>query len=440
MIFDTGSADLWVFSSQIVNKVNVHHYFYDYRSSTYSPMGDGWSIEYGKGSANGFLSRDIVILGNASSPFVATNQIFAEVTQYSSNAFDDIIMDGIMGLAFSDAATSRAPTVIDSLLAANSISQRIFSFRLTRADTDGSVMVVGSPDPQFYDKNLGITYLSTVTDDNNGIGPGMWWVDLSHIFMNYSVSGMEDMNACAKYGSKCVALMDTGTSSLIVDERLFAENILTSILKHRSDCAYNSIIHCSSLSLHNLPTFYFHLYDRLFPLTPEMYTVVETSGRESVLYITIQPMPAILNADDSYYFFIFGDTFLHNYYVIFDMDNAKVGIANTPLTQTVDVISDPSSSSSYPFGLNQTTFYLFVALVCLAAFAMLYIVVTMIRRRCNRRPATPTPYVSFVEQNSQQPAAGFNSPFLRDYDSSIQNAENGERYGSGTYAALPRRS
>jgi hypothetical protein len=132
LVFDTGSADLWVFSSQTGNsKMSYLHYYSSASSSSYSAFSpiQSWSIQYGQGSASGFLSQDLITLGDLQ----PARQTFAETTQYSSNFNNpDEPMDGIMGVAMQAAASDHATTVIETLYTAGRISLRAFSFVLQK--------------------------------------------------------------------------------------------------------------------------------------------------------------------------------------------------------------------------------------------------------------------------------------------------------------------
>ena len=153
VVFDTGSADLWIFSAQ--HSCNIAQYCYDKiwslngcssddvccffedimnaynhnSSSTYSKYSDDgdWSITYGKGSASGHLSKDSVTIGG----LTAKNQIFAEATDWS----DELIscaepMSGILGFAMKAASEDNTDTLIESLYSQNQIESKLFSVSL----------------------------------------------------------------------------------------------------------------------------------------------------------------------------------------------------------------------------------------------------------------------------------------------------------------------
>ena len=61
--FDTGSADLWVRSAKAKEKKTNLHYYNSSWSSSFVDIGTVWSIKYATAKCTGFLSKDIIRLG-----------------------------------------------------------------------------------------------------------------------------------------------------------------------------------------------------------------------------------------------------------------------------------------------------------------------------------------------------------------------------------------
>ncbi|KAH9219540.1 aspartic peptidase domain-containing protein [Leptodontidium sp. 2 PMI_412] len=100
MDFDTGSSDLWVFSTGLNRASQAGHTPYDATKSTTSKVmtGASWSISYGDGSgAKGTVVTDTVNIGGAS----VDNQAVEMATAVSQSFVADANSNGLVGLAYS---------------------------------------------------------------------------------------------------------------------------------------------------------------------------------------------------------------------------------------------------------------------------------------------------------------------------------------------------
>jgi hypothetical protein len=81
------------------------HLFNSSQSSTYQQNGQQWEIEYGSGSASGFLGVDTVSFGAAGTQqLVVPKTTFGQATDIADVFAQDPAIDGILGLAFTSLA------------------------------------------------------------------------------------------------------------------------------------------------------------------------------------------------------------------------------------------------------------------------------------------------------------------------------------------------
>ncbi|KAH8691659.1 aspartic proteinase II-1 [Talaromyces proteolyticus] len=290
---DTGSADLWAFSSKTPSSERSGHNYYKPSSSATEVSGDSWDISYGDGSsAKGVVYKDKVTIGGVS----YAKQAVEAATSVSSEFTSDTSIDGLLGLAFSSINTvSPTPqkTFFDNVK--SSLAKPIF-VAILKHDEAGSYDF-GFTDSSKYTGEIAYTDV----DDSQG-----FW---SFTADSYSIAG-------SKSGGSITGIADTGTTLLLLDD-----SIVDAYYKKVNGASYDSsqggyVFSCSA----TLPTFAITVNGHTATIPGDYinYAPVDSSG--SSCYGGIQSNSGIG-------FSIFGDVFLKSQYVVFDASGPQIGFA-----------------------------------------------------------------------------------------------------------------
>lgn len=303
VVFDTGSANLWVPSKKCKFyevACQLHNKYDSKKSSTYSENGANFSIQYGSGACSGFLSVDHVTLAD----IVVKNQTFAEITHEPSVAFIAGKFDGILGMAFDTISVDKVTPIFYSMINQGLLNDPIFAFWISRDPdaAEGGEIIFGGLDKKHYTGD--ITYIPVTRQ-------AYWQINMDQVDLvgngSFCVGG-------------CQAILDTGTSLLAgpaaevkkLNEAIGAFPIINGEYQ----------IRCSKIP--ELPDVIFKFGGRDFKLTPKQYILQIKSGSvtqclSGFLGMDIPPPAGPL--------WILGDVFIGAYYTIFDLANKQVGLA-----------------------------------------------------------------------------------------------------------------
>ncbi|KAG6986741.1 aspergillopepsin A-like aspartic endopeptidase [Physcia stellaris] len=200
--FDTGSADLWVFNTQLPAAQTKGHAVYDpSKSKTFKRMeGSTFNISYGdKSGALGTVGTDTVSIGGA----VVASQAIELATSVTQSFIDDVDSDGLLGLGFMSSNTI-SPKQQDTFFGnvARSLKAPLFTANLKHR-TAGSYQFGAVDRTQFVG-----TMKLTPVDKSQG-----YWQFPSKLFQVGDAHPVANPFATP-------AIADTGTSLLLVDDVL----------------------------------------------------------------------------------------------------------------------------------------------------------------------------------------------------------------------------
>lgn len=146
VIFDTGSADLWVISSNCTTDSCKKHKRYNYNSSSsWSKSDKYFLIIYGDGSfVEGKTIFDTLTIGRSK----IKNQGFAHCDYLYG--MDNDLNDGILGLGYNSLASTGFATLLSKAHSQKKIPEKIVSFWLSQTVKGGGSVTFGGVDKTRY--------------------------------------------------------------------------------------------------------------------------------------------------------------------------------------------------------------------------------------------------------------------------------------------------
>ncbi|KAJ5098665.1 hypothetical protein N7532_005666 [Penicillium argentinense] len=289
--FDTGSADLWVFSGELPASEKSGHAIYKPNNGT-KLSGASWSISYGdQSSASGDVYKDTVIVGGVK----ASGQAVEAAKQISQQFVQDKNNDGLLGLAFSSINTVKPQsqkTFFDTVK--GHLDQPLFAVTLKHNKP-------GSYDFGFIDKSKYTGELA-YTDVDSSQGFWMFTAD------GYKVGSTS--------GGSIKGIADTGTTLLMLPDDVVSAYYKQVDGAKEDQSAGGYTFACSS----KLPDFTVTIgsYDAVVPGNLINYAPI-TDG-SSTCFGGIQ-------SNSGLGFSIFGDIFLKSQYTVFDSNGPRLGFA-----------------------------------------------------------------------------------------------------------------
>ncbi|KAK3689872.1 vacuolar protease A precursor [Podospora appendiculata] len=293
VILDTGSSNLWVPSTECGSIACYLHTKYDSSaSSTYKANGTKFDIQYGSGSLSGFVSQDVVTIGDLK----IKGQDFAEATSEPGLAFAFGRFDGILGLGFDTISVNRMVPPFYKMVEQKLIDGPVFAFYL--ADTDGeSEVTFGGVDKSRYDGKITTIPLRR---------KAYWEVDFDSLSYGDDTLELENTGV----------ILDTGTSLIALPSQL-AEMLNTQMGAKKG---YNGQYSIDCAKRDSLPEITFTLSGHPFSITAYDY-ILEVSGSCISTFMGMDfPAPTGPLA-------ILGDAFLRKWYTVYDLGANTVGLA-----------------------------------------------------------------------------------------------------------------
>jgi len=296
VVLDTGSSNLWVPSSECGSIACYLHTKYDSSSSsTYQKNGSSFEIRYGSGSLSGFVSEDVMTIGDLE----IKDQIFAEATEEPGLAFAFGRFDGILGLGFDTISVNKIPPPFYNMIDQDLLDEPLFAFYLgsTENDAEGSEATFGGVNKNHYTGKITEIPLRR---------KAYWEVDLDAISFGDSTAELENTGV----------ILDTGTSLIALPTTL--AELLNKEMGAKK--GYNGQYTVDCAKRDELPDMTFTLSGFDFSITPYDY-ILEVQGSCISTFMGMDfPEPVGPLA-------ILGDAFLRKWYSVYDLGKGTVGLA-----------------------------------------------------------------------------------------------------------------
>jgi len=298
VVFDTGSANLLVPSSECSSSPCYSHNRFKARASSTvrTVKCDGQEgqpsnserlrINFGTGYIQGRCYEDDICIGTA-----CMRGSFVAAVSETTRPWSEFSFDGILGLSPTKMAQGPAFSLLHRLVEDQVLKQPLFSVFLSNADDEPSDVTFGAVRPERMASEL---FWAPISLRN-----GYWEVTISDITVGGQPRGL-----C----KNCGVAVDTGTSQLAGPSWLISE--LTRILDVQSDCS----------NFDTLPSLGFIVEGHSLTLSPHDYVDYSRDYCEVALMQLDLPPP-------KENLFVFGIPFLQRYYSVYDFANDRVGFA-----------------------------------------------------------------------------------------------------------------
>jgi len=297
VVLDTGSSNLWVPSSECGSIACYLHSKYDSSdSSTYKKNGSSFEIRYGSGSVAGFISQDIVQIGDLK----IKDQDFGEATSEPGLAFAFGRFDGILGLGYDSIAVNKVVPPFYNMIDQGMLDEPVFAFYLVdtaNGEGDESEAMFGGINKDHYTGKMTKIPLRR---------KAYWEVDLDAISFGDSTAELENTGV----------ILDTGTSLIALPSTL--AELLNKEIGAKKSFNGQYTVECEKRD--SLPDLTFTLTGTNFTITPYDY-ILEVQGSCISSFMPMDfPEPVGPLA-------ILGDAFLRKWYSVYDLGDNSVGLA-----------------------------------------------------------------------------------------------------------------
>ena len=296
VVYDTGSANLWVPAHNCSLTCWFHPKFQSSASSTYKVNGTIFNIMYGSGPVNGFEGDDTVTVGNQK----VAGQTFAQITNASGlgEAFLVGKFGGIMGLGFPSISVTHATPVFFNMMNQHPKMEKKFAFYLPDTSGNTGTFTMGAVDTSRFTGELKHHNLTSET----------YWethMDKFQIGNETLVSGAQRI------------VLDSGTSAITAPTAHVGK--IAAMLNATAIMPGRYTVNCAAVP--HMPNIQVTIGGNVWEISPSDY-IDNDEDIECMLLIMGLDVPAPMGP-----LYIMGDVFMRKVYTVFDVENARLSMA-----------------------------------------------------------------------------------------------------------------
>ncbi|KAI1408202.1 aspartic peptidase domain-containing protein [Hypoxylon sp. FL1857] len=347
LIVDTGSSDVWILDSDanLCKSTSMQNYYgyclstYDpSKSSTYSVVSDNtFSIQYVDGSgAEGDYIKDNFSIGGAD--IEALQMGLAE---------NSTINSGLLGIGFAANVVARTPypNIMNLFQDQDLIAIQAYSLYLDDLYAETGTILFGGLDT---DKFIGELKTVDIQPDRSG-NYSSFTVALT------SLSITADNGTVTNYSRTAVpVILDSGTTLTYVPESMASRIFRAFDAVDDTSGTGLVFVNCDYLSDNKNLTFDFQFGGNDGPVVrvPIDEMVLNNVDGYVELGLNVPSLPfdnvCSLGLQPSSDYYLLGDTFLRSAYVVYDLTNKQIGLAQANLNSTESNILEITQASGIP--------------------------------------------------------------------------------------------
>eukprot|EP00927_Polykrikos_kofoidii_P003519 TRINITY_DN113_c0_g1_i7.p1 TRINITY_DN113_c0_g1~~TRINITY_DN113_c0_g1_i7.p1 ORF type:complete len:657 (-),score=102.59 TRINITY_DN113_c0_g1_i7:100-2070(-) len=343
VVYDTGSTNIWISSDLCTSGGCVlpgRRRFNHLESTTFSFPEDSptLSVQFGTGKLSGPLGTDSLRVGP-----VSVHQTFAMMQNQAGWIWEDVPIEGIVGLAFPSLAnTGQGLPFFDSVIEQKVLKRNEFAFYISRENPAANAIMWGGVDSRFYSGR--IEWFPVVD-------PHYWGLDLAefrvgNVSFNFTPqvdtpfgefnSLSMGLNFMTKPKHGPLAVLDTGTSVLG-----FSNMLMSNLLELLPEAPCRDVLEDGANGTQlKYPDMVFVLRNRAgqlrdFALTGRQYMSRDDKGDSCSPAVMTLDLPVAHGPG-----VVLGDVFLREYFSVYNRRDgtpqaADVGLARSKRTEDV---------------------------------------------------------------------------------------------------------